>query len=232
MIVTWCSRRKDLGQYAALREVFNALIGGHAIRLSCGVVGVAQHVGPRTAWSILYLAVFGSVFGFIMYYYLLRQVQASRVALIMLIVALIMLNSRRCSRYSSGALLTRRTSMRALGLTLSRFLPGSPFFSGVSSGGGIPWRRCRRAIGTATSGSFRKAQAARSVPAFEHFLRRTAGPTPTGLRSFPNSPIMLSMRWARKRSCSTSSSKRLRTGLARTNHGPRPAATLSAVRQR
>lgn len=56
---------------------------------------MAQHVGPRTAWSILYLAVFGSVFGFIMYYYLLRQVQASRVALIMLITPVLALFIRR-----------------------------------------------------------------------------------------------------------------------------------------
>lgn len=50
-----------------------------------------RQVGSRSAWSILYLAVFGSVFGFIMYYYLLRQVQASRVALITLITPVLAL---------------------------------------------------------------------------------------------------------------------------------------------
>ena len=50
-----------------------------------------RHLGPRSAWSILYLAVFGSVLGFIMYYYLLRQVQASRVALITLVTPVLAL---------------------------------------------------------------------------------------------------------------------------------------------
>ena len=46
---------------------------------------------PRTAWSILYLAVFGSALGFILYYYLLRRVQASRVALITLLTPVLAL---------------------------------------------------------------------------------------------------------------------------------------------
>ena len=44
-------------------------------------------------WSIVYLGVVGSVLGFVLYYYVLRQVQASRVALIALmtpVVALIL----------------------------------------------------------------------------------------------------------------------------------------------
>jgi len=42
-------------------------------------------------WSILYLGVVGSVFGFILYYYVLHHVQASRVALITLMTPVIAL---------------------------------------------------------------------------------------------------------------------------------------------
>jgi drug/metabolite transporter (DMT)-like permease len=46
---------------------------------------------PRTGWSILYLAVFGSALGFILYFYVLRHVEASRVALITLMTPVIAL---------------------------------------------------------------------------------------------------------------------------------------------
>lgn len=46
---------------------------------------------PRTFWSIVYLALFGSVFGFILYYYVLHRVEASRVALIALATPVIAL---------------------------------------------------------------------------------------------------------------------------------------------
>jgi drug/metabolite transporter (DMT)-like permease len=52
---------------------------------------VPMALPPRTAWSILYLAVFGSALGFILYYYLLRRVQASRVALITLLTPVLAL---------------------------------------------------------------------------------------------------------------------------------------------
>ena len=42
-------------------------------------------------WSIVYLGVVGSVVGFVLYYYVLRQVQASRVALIALMTPVIAL---------------------------------------------------------------------------------------------------------------------------------------------
>lgn len=45
----------------------------------------------RTAWSIVYLAVFGSALGFILYFYVLRHVAASRVALITLVTPVIAL---------------------------------------------------------------------------------------------------------------------------------------------
>jgi drug/metabolite transporter (DMT)-like permease len=46
---------------------------------------------PRAAWSILYLAVFGSALGFILYYDLLRRIQASQVALITLVTPVLAL---------------------------------------------------------------------------------------------------------------------------------------------
>ncbi len=46
---------------------------------------------PRAGWSILYLAVFGSVLGFMLYYHLLRRVQVSRVALITLLTPVLAL---------------------------------------------------------------------------------------------------------------------------------------------
>lgn len=45
----------------------------------------------RTAWSIVYLAVFGSALGFVLYFYVLRHVEASRVALITLVTPVIAL---------------------------------------------------------------------------------------------------------------------------------------------
>jgi drug/metabolite transporter (DMT)-like permease len=44
-----------------------------------------QQLEPRVIWSILYLALFGSVIGFIGYYYLINQWPANRVALIPLV---------------------------------------------------------------------------------------------------------------------------------------------------
>jgi drug/metabolite transporter (DMT)-like permease len=46
---------------------------------------------PRALWSILYLAALGSALGFILYYDLLRRVQASRVALIPLLTPVLAL---------------------------------------------------------------------------------------------------------------------------------------------
>jgi len=46
---------------------------------------------PRAGWSILYLSLFGSALGFMLYFYVLSRVQASRVALITLITPVIAL---------------------------------------------------------------------------------------------------------------------------------------------
>lgn len=46
---------------------------------------IPRQIGPRTGWAILYLAVVGSTLGFILYFYVLRHVEASRVALITLV---------------------------------------------------------------------------------------------------------------------------------------------------
>lgn len=44
-----------------------------------------EHVSTRALMAILYLSVFGSVLGFMMYYYILKHMEASRVALATLI---------------------------------------------------------------------------------------------------------------------------------------------------
>ncbi|MDR9436497.1 MAG: DMT family transporter [Thiohalophilus sp.] len=48
-------------------------------------------IGPRAAAAILYLAVFGSVLGFIMFFYVLKQIDASRVALVTLLTPVLAL---------------------------------------------------------------------------------------------------------------------------------------------
>ena len=48
-------------------------------------------IGPRSAWSILYLALAGSTLGFVMYFYVLSKVAAGRVALITLITPVLAL---------------------------------------------------------------------------------------------------------------------------------------------
>jgi drug/metabolite transporter (DMT)-like permease len=48
-------------------------------------------IEARSAWAIVYLAVFGSALGFILYYYVLRHLEASRVALITLMTPLLAL---------------------------------------------------------------------------------------------------------------------------------------------
>ena len=48
--------------------------------------GTLPHTLPaRAAWSILYLGAFGSVMGFVLYYYVLTKLEAGRIALITLI---------------------------------------------------------------------------------------------------------------------------------------------------
>ncbi len=60
---------------------------------------------PSAAWSIIYLALFGSALGFILYYYVLHQVQASRVALITLITPVLAL---LLGQVANGEVLTPR----------------------------------------------------------------------------------------------------------------------------
>ena len=53
--------------------------------------GWPQDISSRTAISISYLAVFGSVLGFIMYFYVLKHIDASRVALVTLLTPVLAL---------------------------------------------------------------------------------------------------------------------------------------------
>jgi len=48
-------------------------------------------ISPRAGLSIVYLGIFGSVLGFVMYFYILRHIQAGRVALITLVTPVIAL---------------------------------------------------------------------------------------------------------------------------------------------
>ncbi len=48
-------------------------------------------IGPRATAAILYLAIFGSVLGFIMFFYVLKQIDASRVALVTLLTPVLAL---------------------------------------------------------------------------------------------------------------------------------------------
>ena len=48
-------------------------------------------VPQRAAWSIVYLGLIGSVLGFALYYYVLKHVEATRVALIALVTPVIAL---------------------------------------------------------------------------------------------------------------------------------------------
>ncbi len=50
-----------------------------------------QQLDLRTAGAILYLAIFGSVLGFLMFFYVLKQIDASRVALVTLITPVVAL---------------------------------------------------------------------------------------------------------------------------------------------
>ncbi len=56
-----------------------------------GSNGLPMEISTRTIASVAYLALFGSVLGFTLYYYVLKNVQATRVALITLITPVIAL---------------------------------------------------------------------------------------------------------------------------------------------
>jgi len=82
----------------------------------------------RALWSIVYLGVVGSVLGFIAFYYILRRVQASRVALIPLITPVIAL---LLGQWANSEVVTTREWLGAAiilgGLTLFQWgdrLPG------------------------------------------------------------------------------------------------------------
>lgn len=63
---------------------------------------VPEVISLRTGSAILYLAVFGSVLGFIMYFYVLKHVEASRVALVTLVTPVLAL---LLGKYFNGEIL-------------------------------------------------------------------------------------------------------------------------------
>jgi drug/metabolite transporter (DMT)-like permease len=93
----------------SLTTVWVKRIGGHlsALETTTGTLLVAApaflitwlffdgywpvEIGKRTVWSIMYLAVFGSTLGLVLYFYVLKRVQASRMALVTLVAPIIAL---------------------------------------------------------------------------------------------------------------------------------------------
>lgn len=67
---------------------------------------IPTEIGPRTGWAIVYLAVVGSTLGFILYFYVLRHVEASRVALITLMTPVMALF---LGHYANGEIITTET---------------------------------------------------------------------------------------------------------------------------
>jgi len=63
------------------------LVAAILFMLTCFISGVevAQQPSAKTAWSIVYLALFGSVVAFSLFYYVLKHVDATRTSLITLI---------------------------------------------------------------------------------------------------------------------------------------------------
>jgi drug/metabolite transporter (DMT)-like permease len=63
------------------------VICGTTFTLACLYLaeGFPESVPARSAWSIIYLGTIGSVLGFVLFYYLLQKIDATRVALINLI---------------------------------------------------------------------------------------------------------------------------------------------------
>jgi len=53
--------------------------------------GLPLHTSDKTLWSIAYLALFGSVFGFALYYYVLKNIDATKTSLITLIAPVLAL---------------------------------------------------------------------------------------------------------------------------------------------
>lgn len=67
-------------------------------------------VPARAAWSIVYLALFGSALGFMLYYHLLRRMQASRLALIAFITPVLAL---LLGQTLNGEVISRHTALGA-----------------------------------------------------------------------------------------------------------------------
>lgn len=79
--------KKIDAQLSALESTSGALLVAAPCYLLTWLVFDGQwpaEIGVRAAGSILYLAIFGSVLGFIMFFYVLKQIDASRVALVTL----------------------------------------------------------------------------------------------------------------------------------------------------
>ena len=80
-------KRIDAGLPALVMTCGGLLVAAPLFLLAWFVTGspLPAALPPRAAGAIAYLALFGSVFGFAMYFHVLRHVQATRVALITLV---------------------------------------------------------------------------------------------------------------------------------------------------
>lgn len=108
---------RDLRIGVARRRI--CLVSPGKPRLGCRLVCIHLTRLPRAAWSIVYLAVFGSALGFVLYFHLLQRMQASRLALVAFISPVLALV---LGQVLNGELISRDATLGAgiilLGLAL------------------------------------------------------------------------------------------------------------------
>jgi drug/metabolite transporter (DMT)-like permease len=109
-------------QVSALEMTAGGLVIANCLYLLTWVLSgseLPRSVPDKELWSIAYLGVFGSVFGFVMFYYALSRVQASTMALITLITpVLALLLGYFLNAEKVGSLALLGSAMILLGLVL------------------------------------------------------------------------------------------------------------------
>ena len=90
--VVWV--RKIDAQVSALELTTGGLLLANILFLTTWLLSglsLPETVPDRSFWSIVYLGIFGSVFGFVLFYYALKRLQASTMALLTLITPVLAL---------------------------------------------------------------------------------------------------------------------------------------------
>jgi len=109
-------------QVSALEMTAGGLVIANVLYLLTWMLSGAvlpDAVPEKELWSIVYLGVFGSVFGFVMFYYALSRVQASTMALVTLITpVLALILGHFLNAESVGTLALLGSGMILLGLVL------------------------------------------------------------------------------------------------------------------